>query len=377
MKLIFNNFTKTNHLSEIKSLLGSSKIKKAIISSAFATDSGIYQIEDELTRLNSKVDLFIGFNNGTTDKHALIRAFNSGCNLYAVGLNSLLYHPKIYFVETYTEAKIIIGSANLTNAGLENQYEAGVYNKLDQKKDKTFIRDIIDAHNVIKSSKETKFISSISDISSLDKQGFLKKSNISTSKKSSKKKSQNLPGISNKKTSGLLKQLQKKPNKQAPHIKYNKVNRVNYTLVWKSLPLKARSLNIPNPKKTNTHLTKAINLGKGDKYTAENILNIPDARASWDYFPQKVFTSLKRHKGKMIGKYKFDLEIFGANYGRFNLEVIHDPKQNTKTRNQGNTANSIRWTDDILSIIKNPKLLDKNLSIFKSNNGRHFLISID
>jgi len=120
-----------------------------------------------------------------------------------------------------------------------------------------------------------------------------------------------------------------------------------------------------------------MNLGKGDKYTAENILNIPTAIASWNYFPQRVFTNLKLHKGKMIGKYKFDLEIFGANYGRFNLEVIHDPKQNTKTRNQGNTANSIRWTDDILSIIKNPKLLDKNLSIFKSNNGRHFLISID
>ena len=178
MKLIFNNLTKTNHLLEIKSLLGSSKIKKAIISSAFAKDSGIYQIENELTKLNSKVDLFIGFNNGTTDKHALIRAFNSGCNLYAVGLNNLLYHPKIFFIETDRTAQIIIGSANLTNAGLENQYEAGVYNKLDQKKDKVFIRDIIDTHNVIKSSKETKFIRSISDISSLDKQGFLKKSNI-------------------------------------------------------------------------------------------------------------------------------------------------------------------------------------------------------
>ena len=80
----------------------------------------------------------------------------------------------------------------------------------------------------------------------------------------------------------------------------------------------------------------------------------------------------------MIGKYKFDLEIFGANYGAFYLEVIHDPNvQNTKTGNQGNTGNSIRWTDDILNIIKNPKLLRKNLSIFKSNNGRHFLISID
>jgi len=375
MKLIFNNFTKTNHLKEIKSLLGSSKIKKAIISSAFATESGIYQIEKELTRLNSKVDLFIGFNNGTTDKHALIRAFNSGCNLYAVGLNNLLYHPKIFFIETDRTAQIIIGSANLTNAGLEKQYEAGVYNKLDQKKDKVFISDIINAHNVIKSSKETKFISSISDISSLDKQGFLKKSNISTSKKSSKKKSQNLPVISNKKISGLLKQLQKKPNKQAPHNKFNRVNRANYTLVWKSPPLTERSLNIP--KNVNTHVTGAMNLGKGDKYTAENILNIPTAKASWNYFPQKVFTSLKLHKGKMIGKYKFDLEIFGANYGVFNLEVIHDPNvQNTKTGNQGNTANSIRW-GDALSIVKNRKYLGKSLSIFKSNNGRHFLISID
>ena len=375
MKLIFNNFTKTNHLSEIKSLLGSSKIKKAIISSAFATDSGIYQIENELTRLNSKADLFIGFNNGTTDKHALIRAFNSGCNLYAVGLNNLLYHPKIFFIETDRAAQIIIGSANLTNAGLENQYEAGIYNKLDQKKDKAFIRDIIDAHNVIKSSKEAKFIRSISDISSLDKQGFLKKSNISTSKKSSKRKSQNLPGISNKKISGLLKQLQKKPNKQAPLNKFNKVNRANYTLVWKSLPLTERSLNIP--KSPSTHLTGAMNLGKGDKYTAENILNIPTAIASWDYFPQRVFTSLKLHKGKMIGKYKFDIEIFGANCGAFNLEVIHDPNvQNTKTGNQGNTANSIRW-GDALSIVQNRKLLGKNLSIFKPNNGRRFLISID
>ena len=71
------------------------------------------------------------------------------------------------------------------------------------------------------------------------------------------------------------------------------------------------------------------------------------------------------------------MEVFGANYGAFNLEVIHDPNvQNTKTGNQGNTANSIRW-GDALSIVQNRKLLGKNLSIFKSNNGRHFLISID
>ena len=131
---------------------------------------------------------------------------------------------------------------------------------------------------------------------SFDKQGFLKKSNISTSKKSSKKKSQNLPGISNKKISGLLKQLQKKPNKQAPHNKFNKVNRANYTLVWKSLPLTERSLNIP--KSPSTHLTGAMNLGKGDKYTAENILNIPTFQIRTIF--HKEFTNLKLHKGKMI-----------------------------------------------------------------------------
>mgnify|MGYP003326973348 CR=1 FL=1 len=51
MKLIFNHLTKTNHIEEVKSLLGYSKIKKVIISSAFATTSGVYQIENELVPL--------------------------------------------------------------------------------------------------------------------------------------------------------------------------------------------------------------------------------------------------------------------------------------------------------------------------------------
>ncbi len=372
MKLIFNNFTKTNHLSEIKSLLDSSKIKKAIISSAFATDSGIYQIEDELTRLNSKVDLFIGFNNGTTDKHALIRAFNSGCNLYAVGLNSLLYHPKIYFVETYTEAKIIIGSANLTNAGLESQYEASLYQSLNLKKDKSFIDEILDSHNFIKNNKETKFISSLKDINLLDKQGFLKQVSFRSSSKSSTGQNPKLSNIKTKR-SGLLKSLPKKlgPPLRGEGIK--KVNRANYNLVWTSAPLANSHLSLTSG---NTNPKNDISLGIGDK-KLNSRYGLYGSQDASKYFPIKVFTNLKRNKkGQDEQDFKCYLEIFGKPQGVFKMKYIHKPTLPSASDKQNNLRNKIAWGDSI-KIIRNKKYLGKQASLFKQKKGRAFLISID
>ena len=372
MKLIFNNFTKTNHLSEIKSLLGSSKIKKAIISSAFATESGIYQIEKELTALNSKVDLFIGFNNGTTDRKALTRAFNSGCNLYVVGLDQLLYHPKIYFIETYTEAKIIIGSANLTNAGLENQYEASVCKNLDIKKDNSFINEILDSHNFIKNNKETKFISSIQDISLLEKQGFLKQSSFQSSNKSSTRKKPKLSKIKTKR-SGLLKTL---PKKLSPPLRgggIHKINRANYDLVWTSAPLANSHLSLTSG---NTNPKNDISLGVGDK-KLNSRYGLYGSQDTSNYFPIKVFTNLKRnHKGQDEQDFDCSLEIFGKPQGVFKMKYIHKPTLPSASNKQNNLRNKIAWGDSI-KIIRNIKHLGKQASLFKQKKGEAFLISID
>ena len=70
-----------------------------------------------------------------------------GVRVFAVdtGTRSVIFHPKLFFTEGKTTARLVIGSANMTFSGLHNNIEAGAVLDLDltSKDDKEFVETML------------------------------------------------------------------------------------------------------------------------------------------------------------------------------------------------------------------------------------------
>jgi hypothetical protein len=72
--------------------------------------------------------VFAGIRNDTTSYQGLARLHGIVRQLYTVdtGSRTVIFHPKLYLVRAVERARLVIGSANLTVAGLNNNIEAGM-----------------------------------------------------------------------------------------------------------------------------------------------------------------------------------------------------------------------------------------------------------
>jgi hypothetical protein len=72
--------------------------------------------------------VFAGIRNDTTSYQALLRLHRNVGQLYVVDTrtSTRIFHPKLYLVRGIERARLVIGSANLTLAGLNNNNEAGM-----------------------------------------------------------------------------------------------------------------------------------------------------------------------------------------------------------------------------------------------------------
>ena len=86
------------------------------------------QIEAQLTAHAARATVFVGIRNDTTSYQGLARLHRIVSQLYTVdtGSRTLIFHPKLYLVRGKEHARLVIGSANLTLAGLNNNIEAGM-----------------------------------------------------------------------------------------------------------------------------------------------------------------------------------------------------------------------------------------------------------
>ena len=104
------------------------------------------QIEKSLLPVSSVTQIITGIRNGITSAQGLATAIEYGCKTYAVdtGSRNVIFHPKIYLAKNAVEARIVLGSANLTRGGLNSNIEASVIMRLDLTKedDAKFVADI-------------------------------------------------------------------------------------------------------------------------------------------------------------------------------------------------------------------------------------------
>ena len=252
-----------------------------------------------------------------------------GCSTYAVdtGARSVIFHPKVYLSRNTSEARLVVGSSNLTIGGLNSNVEVSVLMTLDlgNPDDAEMVRRLegqIDGM-IAEYPKNVFAVGDVDVIGDLLAAGrVIDESKVIASSTSGSSRSRDLDTTPrmNVKThpivrprvqpfEGLLGHVSK-PVQGAP-VGPVTVTRERLTLVWRSNPLKRRYLSIPTGAKTN--LTGSMLFTKGA---------LPDIDQR-HYFREDVFSDLvwardenpaRQHLERAEAQFKFTIKDVGVPY---------------------------------------------------------------
>jgi HKD family nuclease len=127
-EFILQGFTDSTHLDVLQRLFDLPDIQRVLVSVAFVTEGGVEKIRAQLIPHTARATVFAGIRNDTTSHQALVRLLGIVSELYTVdtGSRTVIFHPKLYVVRGVERARLVIGSANLTLAGLNTNIEAGM-----------------------------------------------------------------------------------------------------------------------------------------------------------------------------------------------------------------------------------------------------------
>lgn len=391
--IIFQGFTKETHLNAFQRLFEVQDIKKVMVSVAFVSENGVSHIESNLRKYAACTTIFAGIRNDITSYQGLTKLHDLGCKLYTVdtGSRHILFHPKLYLVSGAKSARLLIGSANLTVGGLNNNIEAGMFLDLSltNADDKIIVNEV---ESLLESLPEEypehiQLVGKPSILEEMLNTGRLVDEMFISAPKpvTSVHGGSNNDAVSRIKLKiSALRSASKKPKaalkKQQPltPIKVIKTKPVpvsigvEYEMVWESKALTERDLNVPS--RNNTHATGSINLDKG------LLEGDVDQR---HYFREIVFSSLswtptKSKSSSVEESYaKFQLVLKGISYGEFDLRIAHSTDKESKTYKQNNAMTRLSW-GSMKEYVSKPDLIGRSLTLYRDKGDpTRFVLEID
>lgn len=392
---ILQGFTPQTHTQAVLELFDVPDIKKVMLSVAFVSESGVQQIEAALKAHAAYVTVFAGIRNDITSHQGLTLLHNIGVELYTVdtGSRTVIFHPKLYFVRGETHARLVIGSANLTLGGLNNNIEAGMlldFNLADAA-DKAVV-DNIESQLAVLPTDYPEHIVKVGAVTDLDK--LLANGRLTdemaippprpTTSAGGTGESDTVSRIKLK-TAPLRRALTKakaapkkpkplgaaavaKPWGTVPNPAPMAVG-VEFELVWESKPLTRRDLTIPDA--AGTHATGSVNLDKG--LLPEDV----DHRHYFrdDVFPYLVWTSRSKTVDEAFAK--FQLVLKGISRGEFDLAIRHTTSTMSSAYKQRNAMTRLSW-GPIREYIARPDLIGRTLALYRDKiDPARFILEVD
>jgi len=406
-KFILQGFTPRTHIEAVRRLFEVAELERVIMSVAFANEGGVELLADQIEPVGDKVTAFVGIRNAITSRQGLTRLLELGVKLFAVdtGSPNLLFHPKLYFVRGTEEARLVIGSANLTAGGLNNNVEAGMATDLDLADDD----DCALAEEIENEFDEsvTKFpvnviaLKTAEAIQELQDTNRLLDETVIRARSGADAEEEGLEGegaaggvITRIKL--LVTPIRSKSRRAgvrtAPSVSGGRpaapatpaapaapVIPTPATpatpaleLVWRSGALSERDLNIPRG--SNTAVTGSM-LFKQGRYAHI------DQR---HYFRDDVFGALtwtpdtrpnRRHLER--ARARFTIIVNGVDQGEHTLRLTHNSDTTSRAYEQSNSMTQVHW-EGVTHIIRNRSLLGKTMELYRDNNDpEHFVIEID
>ena len=388
---ILQGLTSQNHVSAVAELMQVEEIERALISVAFISSAGVDLIADHVRAHAAKTTVFAGIRNGITSAQAIKVLLELGVHLQLVDTGSvhLVFHPKLYYARGARAARLLVGSANLTTGGLNNNVEASVALDLDLSSpdDKRLARTIEKQFdelpakhpaNVSTVARGISLAALFADPRLVDERSAAART---VSRLTGGSSSLNPVPLLKTLTARIISRLPRKrpsrgrtaapaalapPPASAPGL----LLAASYELLWTTTGLKERDLNIP--KGSNTHATGSINLDKGA---------MEDGFKFKRYFRDEVFDHLPwdsaDHKGIERVQAHFHLLVEGIDCGDFLLTIRHDTKTDTKSDNQGQPRTKLSWGLAKPFVAKDA-LLGRTMRLSRAiDDPTRFLIEID
>ena len=389
-EFIFQAVTEDSHSQAVNTLLAVPEPEKILISTAFMNEGGLSLLETSLTPVADKTTIIAGIRNGITSAQGCKKAIDIGCSLYAVdtGARNVIFHPKIYFARNASEARVIIGSANLTIGGLNSNIEASMSIILNMAVDNELAtaKQLEDKISSMMSEypehvfplADQDVIQRLFDSGRLIDESLVREptsGGSSTNRDLDKIPKMKLKTTSVRRSKASLVTTSPQPTKPTKATKPTAatLKRNERTLVWESNPLTRRDLTIPTGQ--NTHATGSMLLKKGA--CVEDI----DHR---HYFRNTVFDSLnwEFEKSKAVphierAEADFGFIIKDVDYGVYTLGLSHNTRTDTKSYEQRNGMTNIHWAE-AKPIIALEDLLDRTMFIYRDSTEENlFIIEID
>lgn len=388
-KFLLQGFTAETHLVAIEHLFACPNLERVILSVAFVNKAGVELIASQIENAIPRVEVFAGIRNQITTLQGLEQLLILDSILYVVdtGTRHRVFHPKIYYARGKNEARIIVGSANLTLGGLSNNIEASIALDLDLN-DLSNLDIVTNIENELSNlvgtyPRHVFNVTEASGLVSLQNEGRLVDESVYSHPRA-------ISNIKTGKADGLP-QIKLKVSPVIPLIKhYTRHERSDVSepdssnveaseptptdqgleLVWRSKPLTIRDLNISSG--SNTHLTGSINLDKG---LLEKTI---DHR---HYFRDEIFSALiwtpKNTTNVEESSAKFGLIIKGVDYGEFELKISHSTNTESKSYKQRNAMTRLRW-GPMRKHIEREELIGRTLSLYRNvTDSERFVVEID
>lgn len=388
---ILQGFTPQTHAQAVRELFEVPDIKRVMLSVAFVSESGVQQIEAALKAHAAHVTVFAGVRNDITSHQGLTLLHSIGVKLHTVdtGSRTVIFHPKLYLVRGKTSARFVVGSANLTLGGLNNNIEAGMlldFNLADAA-DKAVV-DEIESQLASLPTDYPEHIVKVGSVTVLDKMlacgRLVDEMAVSpprpTTSAGGVGGSDTIPRIKLK-VAPLRRVLAKakaapkkpKPPKAPAGMAASKpvaaTVGVEFELVWESKPLTRRDLTIPDA--AGTHATGSVNLDKG---------LLPEDVDHRHYFRDDVFPHLvwaTRSKTVDEAFAKFQLVMKGISQGEFDLAIRHTTSTTSKAYKQKNAMTRLSW-GPMREYVARPDLIGRTLALYRDKvDPARFVLEVD
>lgn len=385
---LLQGLTAHSHLVAVKRLFEIDPVKRAILSVAFVNQNGVDLLAGPLAQHGGLVTVFAGIRNDITSRQALSLLLDLGVKLFVVdtGSRHVIFHPKLYYVRGKQEAKLIIGSANLTPGGLNNNVEAGLVMDLDfTSDDDRGIADGIEAdfdripgefleHIIrIKTKKELQALEDSGRL--LDESKTDPPRPITTAKEGSGTDTVSRIKLLVKPIRRFMakpKAKAKAPPK-APKVKAGVIPPSSeFERIWESNELSERDLNIPsgtNTSRTGSMLFKQGRLPDIDQrhYFRDEIFG----HLTWKNDPRPRVAHLERSQAR------FTLIIENVDYGEHVLRLTHNTDTKGAAYQQSNAMTQVHW-GEVIDYVARRDLLGRLLTLYRDvNDPEHFVIEID
>ncbi|MCY4519432.1 MAG: phospholipase D family protein [Caldilineaceae bacterium] len=378
--LILQAVTDQHHLSALQDLLAMEPAGDIILSSAFVTEAGLSLLADALEPVAHCTTLFAGIRNGITTAQGLARALALGCTLHVVdtGSRTPIFHTKLYFHRNEAQAQVIVGSANLTVAGLTANIEASLYQELDL----AVGADAALAAQIDQRFRDMpkEFPEHVLRIDTQDQiETLLQQGRVMDEDRALLQPPAPAPG--HERTSGFLPRMRLRthaPRKAGGQRRTATKSRTrerqpapagDLELLWESPPLKRRDLNIPTSAKTNPTGSMLWKKGQNDIDPKH-------------YFRHQVFQKLEwrphpRIQGKEMAEAHFQLVVGGVDCGVYRLTLSHDTRTDTASYRQNQPMSSLHW-GAAKPFVAREELLDRTLRLYRhAADFTTFVIDID